>query len=268
MSIEPVFLPGLCSVTFRKLGAEQVIALAVEAGARGIEWCATVHVPPGYLATAMRIAAQCRDAGIDLPSYGAYVRAGADDEQQDMGAALDTAAALGAPNIRVWAGRQGSGAAMEADRARVADAIRAYAALAAASDIALSVEYHRATLTDTLASTLALLRQVDHPNCFAYWQPEPGTSLESAAAELRALGSDLSHVHVFHWQVGGARLPLVEAEAYWRRLVRVPARDSRFALARYAFSEFVRNDDPDQFRRDFKVLVRLLDPQAAERDGD
>ncbi|MEZ5865023.1 MAG: hypothetical protein R3D25_13515 [Geminicoccaceae bacterium] len=108
MSIEPAFLPGLCSVTFRSIDAEQVIALAVEAGARGIEWCSTVHVPPGHLATAMRIAAQCRDAGLDLPSYGTYVRAGADDEQQDMGAALDTAAALGAPNVRVWAGRQGS----------------------------------------------------------------------------------------------------------------------------------------------------------------
>jgi sugar phosphate isomerase/epimerase len=268
MSIEPAFLPGLCSVTFRSIDAEQVIALAVEAGTRGIEWCSTVHVPPGHLATAMRIAAQCRDAGLDLPSYGTYVRAGADDEQQDMGAALDTAAALGAPNVRVWAGRQGSGVAGEADRARVADAIRAYAALAAASGITLSIEYHRATLTDTLTSTLDLLRRIDHPNCYAYWQPEPGTPLESAAAELRALGSDLSHLHVFHWQAGGARRPLEEAEAYWRRLVRVPGRDSRFALPRYAFSEFVRNDDPDQFRRDFKVLVRLLDPRIAERGDD
>ncbi|MEZ5906316.1 MAG: TIM barrel protein [Geminicoccaceae bacterium] len=185
MSIEPAFLPGLCSVTFRSIDAEQVIALAVEAGARGIEWCSTVHVPPGHLATAMRIAAQCRDAGLDLPSYGTYLPART-TSSRTLGAALDTAAALGAPNVRVWAGRQGSGVAGEADRARVADAIRAYAALAAASGITLSIEYHRATLTDTLTSTLDLLRRIDHPNCYAYWQPEPGTPLESAAAELRA----------------------------------------------------------------------------------
>ena len=268
MSDKPAFLPGLCSVTFRKLDAEQVMALAVEAGVRGIEWCGAVHAPPGHLATARRIAARCQDEGLDLPSYGAYVRAGADDEEDDMGAVLDTATALGASNIRVWAGRQGSRAAGEADRARVADALRAHAELAAARDMTLSVEYHRATLTDTLASTLALLEQVGHPSCFAYWQPEPGLPIETAASELRALGPVLSHLHVFHWEAGGARRPLEEAEAYWRRLVRVPGTGSRFTRVRYAFAEFVKNDDPDQFRRDFRVLARLLDNSASAAVAD
>jgi sugar phosphate isomerase/epimerase len=267
MSGNAAFLPGLCSVTFQRLAVDRVIALAAEAGARGIEWCSAIHVLPGSRASARRIAASCRDAGLDVPSYGSYVRAGADDEQQEIGAVLDTAAALGARNVRVWAGRLGSRVAGEAERARVADAVRDYAELAATRSVALSIEYHRDTLTDTLASALRLLHDVNHPNCFTYWQPVPGMALEAAVAQLRALGQALSHLHVFHWQHDDVRRPLEEGEAFWQRLVDVAGECSSFGRARYAFSEFIRNDDPEQFRRDFRVLARLLGHGAVRGAG-
>ena len=39
--------PGLCSITFRDLAVDDVVALAAEAGLAGIEWGADRHVPPG-----------------------------------------------------------------------------------------------------------------------------------------------------------------------------------------------------------------------------
>ena len=39
--------PGLCSITFRDLSVDDVVALAADAGLAGIEWGADRHVPPG-----------------------------------------------------------------------------------------------------------------------------------------------------------------------------------------------------------------------------
>ena len=40
-------VPGLCSVTMRQLGVEEVAKLAAESGLRAIEWGGDIHVPPG-----------------------------------------------------------------------------------------------------------------------------------------------------------------------------------------------------------------------------
>ena len=44
--------PGLCSVTFRRCSAAEIVELATRAGLRCIEWGGDVHVPHGDLRTA------------------------------------------------------------------------------------------------------------------------------------------------------------------------------------------------------------------------
>ncbi len=251
------FLPGLCSVTFRKLPAGAVIDLALAAGLSGIEWGGDVHVPAGDEKTARDTARRCRDEGLAIPSYGTYIRAGATDPQQHISPVLDSAAALGATNIRIWAGDKGSAAADGGQRKRVADAVRECAAAAEPHSIRVSLEYHRNTLTDTLASTIDLLAEVDHPNCFTYWQPVPETPADIAVAELRDLSDALSHLHVFHWLSGNVRRPLAEGETFWNRAIEGPS-GGQWTGARYAFLEFVRDDDPEQFAADAAVLTGIL----------
>ena len=257
-------LSGLCSVTFRSLTADRVIDLAVAAGLHGIEWGADVHVPPGALTNAHRTADACRDAGLAIPSYGTYIRAGAADPQQEVGPVLDTAAALGAANIRVWAGDTGSAASTADQRRRVADAVRNCAGAAASRGITVSLEYHRNTLTDTLASTKDLLAAIGHHNCFAYWQPVPEIATHDAVAEVGQLAPNLSHVHVFHWHAGNVRQPLAPAEPFWRAVI-AAIESGAWSAPRYAFLEFVRDDDPDQFLSDAAVLKRILAGSAAAR---
>ncbi len=93
--------PGLCSVTFRQLDPPALLDLAARAGLAAVEWGADVHVPVGDLATARDVAARTADAGLAVASYGSYWRAG----PEDVGPVLATARALGAPRVRVWAGR-------------------------------------------------------------------------------------------------------------------------------------------------------------------
>jgi hypothetical protein len=84
-----------------------------------IEWGGDVHVPPGDLARAREICHITRDAGLSVVAYGSYLRLGEND-QPDFCAVVETTRELGAPAVRVWAGKRGSAGADEAYRRRVA----------------------------------------------------------------------------------------------------------------------------------------------------
>lgn len=104
--------PGLVSVTFRKLDVASVVSLAAEAGLTSIEWGADVHVPVGDSGAAAVARKLCAEAGLEISSYGSYYRA--DTDVGEFESVVTTAVALGAPSIRVWAGRVGSdGASLE-----------------------------------------------------------------------------------------------------------------------------------------------------------
>ena len=102
--------PGLCSVTFRALEAEEVVGLAAEAGLEVIEWGADVHVPVGDIERAAQVATETENAGLTSCSYGSYFRAGTDEELTPI---LDSAEALGVDRVRVWAGHLGSSEASD-----------------------------------------------------------------------------------------------------------------------------------------------------------
>ena len=140
-------LAGLCSITFRDLSADDVVALAAEAGLAGIEWGADRHVPPG--SDAGSVAGRCADAGLACPSYGTYLFAGR-ASATEVDAACATAVELGATNLRVWAPDE----AGAADVADIADQ-------AADRGLTVSLEFHPGTRTETAASTLALLAEAD-----------------------------------------------------------------------------------------------------------
>jgi 3-dehydroshikimate dehydratase len=54
-SVMSQLIPGLVSVTLRSLPPQEIIALAVKAGMKAIEWGGDVHVPPGDVAAASEI---------------------------------------------------------------------------------------------------------------------------------------------------------------------------------------------------------------------
>lgn len=241
---------GLCSVTFRSLTPDDVVDVAVSAGVEGIEWGADVHVPPGDAEAATALARRCGDAGIAIPSYGSYLAAGKSSAAK-VAPVLDTAAALGAGNVRVWCPFGSPPGSDGAGFAETAAALAAWSADAEARDLTLSLEFHVDTFTETAASTARLLAAAGRPsNLFTYWQPVRG---HDPVAEAAAVAADLSHVHVFHWRDDGERRPLAEGDATWPTVLS-SVTDGRWAGDRYAFLEFVRGDDPDQLRADAATL--------------
>src|SRR4051794_3859096 len=78
--------------------------LAAECGLRAIEWGADVHVKPGDASAIRRARAAADSVGCRCASYGSYLFADGVPDRYDVLTVLDTAAALGAATVRVWAG--------------------------------------------------------------------------------------------------------------------------------------------------------------------
>lgn len=99
------FKLGLCSVTFRKKTAEEVVDLAGKAGIRFIEWGGDVHVKS--LDDAKKVKALCDEAGIMISSYGSYFNCAVYDESKWIDT-CEIARKMGAASIRVWLGKKDS----------------------------------------------------------------------------------------------------------------------------------------------------------------
>jgi 3-dehydroshikimate dehydratase len=263
-----VAISGLVSISFRSLEVAQVIALAQQAGLGSIEWGGDVHVPPGDVETAQRVAAATAKAGLTVSAYGSYYRVGVSetaDEPLRFADVLASARALGAPWIRVWAGRGGSAradaaawAAVVADSKRIAD-------LAGAAGIRIAYEYHGGTLTDSNDSAQRLLDAVDHPQVYSYWQPPNRQDVDYCLAGLQALldRKRLANLHVFHWtfEPEQIRHPLAAGAEPWSRyLAAIAAADPE--TERCYSLEFIRGDDAAQCCEDAATLSAWLAGKA------
>lgn len=248
---------GLVSVTFRALSPGEVVDLVAQAGLSAIEWGGDVHVPHGDVACAREVARRTVDAGLAVCAYGSYYRAGT-GEPPAFEAVIESALALGAPLVRVWAGRRGSADADAATWKAVVEDSQRILALAQQAGLGVAYEFHNHTLTDTNASALRLLGQVapsgpaSDPSggLSSYWQPLGGMDEPARLEGLRAVRPWLSHVHV---QQG--RRPLSEGADVWLprlEMVRGTGRDHG------ALIEFVQDDAPEAFLRDAETLLEWL----------
>lgn len=241
-----MIIPGLCSVTFRKLSFTEIIALVKQSGLAGLEWGGDIHVPHGDIARAKEVRQQTLAAGLKVLSYGSYYRVSGDKPFEPV---LDSAITLGAPVIRVWAGGAGSAQATPEQRAAVVADSRRIAELAAKAGIKVAYEFHNGTLTDTDESAQQLLREVSHPNIYTLWQPWTDRDAAGNLASLRGVLPRLAHLHIYHWTT--ERRPLAEGAENLRRYFQALPGDFAACL------EFVQNDDPQNFLRDAATLLAV-----------
>ncbi|MDC7219662.1 MAG: TIM barrel protein [Spirochaetales bacterium] len=257
-----MIIPGLCSITFRKLSVEEVIALSLEAGLGSIEWGGDVHVPHGDIETARLVGEKTRAAGLQIDSYGSYYRAGPLKEGKENPSfedVLATAKALGAKRIRIWAGWiSREKADKELVEPFLAD-VRRCAELAETEGLSIAYEYHRNTFTNTDVNAQLLAKEIQNPNVEFYWQPHHHYSMEENLAGIEALKDRISNIHVFHWlplpEEKNDRRLLEEGKDRWLKYL------SPFAGRKqdcYAFLEFCRHDEVDNFRRDAKLLKEII----------
>ncbi len=259
-----MLIGGLVSVTFRDKSPREIIDLCVENRLKAIEWGENAHVFAGDVQGAARLGEMTRQAGLQIAGYGSYYRLDTPDQPpQDFEPTLQSALALGAPVIRVWAGRKGSEEADAAYRAQVAQKAAVIAEMAGRQGVRIAFEWHRNTLTDTNESALDLLKAANHPNLYSLWQPTPEIPCAQRREGLRALGSRLAHLHVYYWDDARKRHPFEQGLDYWADYLSVLDPRAQY----YALLEFVMGDTTAQLAQDAKALLAFLEKINAQQGG-
>lgn len=258
-----MIIPGLCSISFRQLKAEEIIDLCLKLKIPAIEWGGDIHVPHGDVFRAAELAKLCNDAGICCPSYGSYYKVG---ESEAVGLFFDdvlaSAKALGVQTIRVWGGSKNFTEYSADELASAVADIRRIADMTAAAGMTLSFEYHENTLTHIPEAVLALDKAVNHPAIRFYWQPPHVFNDQACLNSLLDLGDKLSNIHVFQWILTEFReddkridrRPLSEGVERWSHFFAALPRDEN----RFGFMEFVRGDDPEQLQEDWNSYLEIL----------
>ena len=249
---------GLVSVSFRALPWNEVLALAERCGLEGVEWGGDVHVPCGDLERARQVGRATRARGLACVCYGSYCRL-TDGESSDeqLHTLVQTAGALGAPLIRVWAGDRASADATQAQRDAIAKNARRLAEIARREGIGLAFEYHGGTLTDDAVSARRLLEEIDRDDVGCLWQPPVGMSAQDCCAGIREVRRFVRNVHVFSWS-GTApveRFPLAAGAEKWHACLKEL---SALPGERWLLLEFVRGDDPGQLAEDAATLKNWI----------
>ncbi len=252
-----MLIPGLVSVTFRQLAPREIVELVERSGLRSIEWGGDIHVPPDNLTNAREVADLTAAAGLETAAYGSYFRViGEDGSAPEFEPILETALALQAPTIRVWAGTSDSEDVGDDGFQTLASRLREVAEIAGKAEVSVALEFHGGTYTNTAASTLRLLEEVNHPNLKTLWQTPRGMANPDCTVGLRECLPQVSNVHVFHWAPDGQRLALADGYEDWQGYLEILIRDSK---ERHLLLEFVTGDDPALLPREAETLRRLID---------
>lgn len=253
---------GLVSITFRKLSVEEIVGLVQRTKLEGIEWGGDVHVPHGDLVRAETVRRVTVDAGLGISAYGSYYRfdeclGQRVEDEVAWSAVLDTASALEAPTIRVWAGRLGAEATSDELRGRIVERCREICEEAQARNISIGLEFHDQTLTDSNEGTAAFLQEVGHANLFTFWQPYMCATHAYRMEGLRALLGSVSNIHCNHFSKEGwpHSLMLEEGEEAWSDILGVLASDER---ERWISIEHVKDHEVENFLRDAATLRRWV----------
>ncbi|MBQ3080554.1 MAG: TIM barrel protein [Clostridia bacterium] len=214
-------IPGLVSITFRNKTPGEICSLMERAKLRAVEWGGDVHVPPKG-GKANEVKKMSADSGIEICSYGSYFRLG--DGVDAYRYALDEALSLGAPVIRIWAGRKGSALLTDEERGKIVDELLKVSEISERSGVQTTLEYHGGTLTDDRNSVKRLIKETESAVCKPefYWQPRWDWTEEERLSALSDVSNRLSHIHVFTWRHDGSeitRLPLSEGEGMWKKVI-------------------------------------------------
>ena len=235
-----MIIPGLVSATFKTESPDFVLAALKKADLHAVEWSENWHIPAGDAALARDLRERTLAQGAKIAAYGSYYRLGQNsDPAKDFLPTLQSAAALGAPLIRIWGGGTAS-AELDADTRRE-----------------LAVEAR--TVTDTNESGLSFLDEVAADNLYCLWQPTVALNMDERCAGLDMLEARgrLLNLHVYYW-LEGKRRPFVEGLDEWRRYLQHVNRNEK----RYGLLEFVLDNTEEQFLEDAAQWKRLLQETA------
>jgi sugar phosphate isomerase/epimerase len=199
---------------------EDFIRRAVELGLHGVDM--TVYwmksKDPAYLLSLRELAFRN-----GLPFSGTAIRAStveADAQKRadildDIKSWTDATALLGAPHMRIFAGKLPAGATLQQGIAWTVEIMKRACEYSAKRGVVLGLDVH-AGITQRAADCLEILRQVDSP--YAGINLDIGNFLgdteDERLAQVEMCAPYATHTHIKHWYPAGG--PAIDLDRVWR----------------------------------------------------
>ena len=161
------FKLGLCSVTFRKKSAAQVVEIAKNAGIDYIEWGGDIHVRT--IDDARIVKSICDNEGIRISSYGSYFNTNEFDENKWI-QICEITKTLGASSIRIWLGKKNSEDFSDKEYSALLKNIKTMCDIAAGYGLLVCPECHDHTFNNNTDAFLRLKNDSAKDNFRTYFQ--------------------------------------------------------------------------------------------------
>lgn len=161
------FKIGLCSVTFRKKSAAQVVLIAKKAGVEYIEWGGDVHVTNAEEARIVK--SICDNEGIKISSYGSYFNS-TDFDKEEWEQVCKIAKIMDAASIRIWLGRKNSEEVSDREYRALLENTKKMCDIAAQYGLAVCPECHDNTFNNNTDAFLRLKKELNKDNFGTYFQ--------------------------------------------------------------------------------------------------
>lgn len=242
---------GITSITFRNLNVDEIIDFAVTARIDGIEWGSDVHVLPGDIESAKLVRTKCEKKNIKIFSYGTYYFLGCNMNFDEY---LESCLGLGCRRIRIWAGKKYPNELSESERQLLVNECIDVCKKALRYNIEICFEYHRNSLTATKESAYSLIKEVNQPNLFLYWQPNPDVGEDEKIKEIDLLKPYLKTIHFFYWKKDSlARYLMRDGKDEWCNYIKeLDNKNLPYLL------EFTKDDDMKNALDDIEAMKSFL----------
>ena len=185
---------GVCTISNTERSARAVIDIAVELGFDGIEPWGGEHVA-GDRDRCRHLADHAAAVDLTIPVYGSYLRPGTPVFADELDRELALAAALEARMIRVWAGNQEHQEVSDEHWTRVIADLETLATAATERSIAVTVERHAGTVTNTTEGAASLI-DATPATVGLNWQPMFSHDAATVLADAETLAPRSNNVHL------------------------------------------------------------------------
>ncbi len=246
-----MFKTGLVSISFRNHSVEDIIQRVSETNLEYIEWGSDVHAPFNNPDAIDIINKLSEKYGIKTSSYGTYFKVGRDDPNDFVGY-LNASKLLGTNTLRIWMGTKASEDYSSKEREEIYRDCDKLSRMAEKFGSVICCECHPKTLTDSIDSTIELMKNVNRNVFKMYWQPNQFKDEAYNCLSAKMIAPYTVNIHVFNWK-DKDKFELETGAKLWKKYLECFDGTQKLLL------EFMPDDRIESLPKEADALRKILE---------
>ena len=249
---------GLCTIAFREKPLEEVVNIAADYGFDGIEiWGKEPHMPPNFDAEyVQKVRAMVLAKGLSVSALGSYVNPLMPWYQRHLEEAFKIAQGLRTNLVRIWPGGGPSKTISPDDKRMINFRLTSLTQWAQFRQLTLGLEMHNNNLSDSIDSTLELVKNVELPALKTYYQPFFGSNGDDPYDAAQKLAPYIVNVHAQNADASGNGCPIADGVVDYAKVIEIL---NSHRYEGYLEVEFVHGADKlEALQRDRDYLASLV----------